>query len=103
MRRSELAGNLIFLSPILIAMAFGLAAWWPINYVIMGVLYACGLIDLVYAKLPLLRHRIFNTFGPSHIPRKRREAYWRGYRRIAIGTAFNLLVVAYYYMMATLA
>ena len=61
----------------------------------MAVLYGCGFIDLVYAKLPLLRHHVLITFGPSHIPRKRRDAYFRGYRRIGLGMAFNLLVAIY--------
>lgn len=69
---------------------------WPINYIVMGTLYATGIADLVYAKLPLFRHSVLTTFGPSHIPRKRRLAYYRGYTRIALGAAFNLLVVLYY-------
>ncbi len=100
MRRYELAANLIVLSPIVLVLGFAFATWWPINYIIMGALYACGLIDLVYAKLPLLRHRVFNTFGPSHIPRKRRDAYFRGYQRLGLGMAFNFLVVVYYCVMA---
>jgi hypothetical protein len=96
MRRYELAANLVFLSPMILFLGLALVIWSPINYIIIGTLYACGLIDLVYAKLPLLRHHVFNTFGPSHIPRKRRDAYFRGYRRIGLGIAFNLLVVLYY-------
>lgn len=69
---------------------------WPINYIVISALYAFGLVDLSYAKLPLLRHGVLNTFGPSHIPRQRRAAYSRGYKRIGLGVAFNLLVVAYY-------
>ena len=65
-------------------------------------LYAIGLADLVYAKLPSFRHGVLTTFGPSHIPRKRRLAYYRGYTRIAFGAAFNLLVVLYYSVVASL-
>lgn len=100
MRKYELAANVISLSPIVVFFGFLLVTWWPINCIIMGALYACGLTDLVYAKLPLLRHRVLNTFGPTHIPRKRRASYFRGYQRIALGMALNLLVVVYYAAMA---
>lgn len=100
MRRYELAANLILLSPMILFLGIALVIWWPINYIVMGALYATGLIDLVYAKLPLLRHHVFNTIGPSHIPRKRRDAYYRGYHRIGLGMAFNLLVVVYYCVVA---
>ena len=92
MRRYELAANLAFNVPIVLGFGFAVAMWWPVNYVILVAIYASGLIDLVYAKTPLLRYGVLNTFGPSHIPRKRRDAYFRGYRRIGIGIAFNLLV-----------
>ena len=100
LRRHELAANFLFLAPILFGIAFALAACWPVNYIILVAIYACGLIDLGYAKMPLLRHGVLNTFGPSHIPRKRREAYFRGYRRITVGIAFNLLVVVAYSVLA---
>ncbi|WP_145081502.1 hypothetical protein [Aureliella helgolandensis] len=96
MRRHELWANLILLSPMIFGLGMLLVVIWPINYIVMGALYAIGLVDLVYAKLPLFRHGVLTTFGPSHIPRKRRLAYFRGYTRIALGTAFNLLVVLYY-------
>ena len=102
MRRHEIWANLIFLSPLIFGLGLLLVVTWPINYIVMGALYAIGLADLVYAKLPLFRHGVLTTFGPSHIPRKRRLAYYRGYTRIAFGAAFNLLVVLYYSVVASL-
>ncbi|GAA5511238.1 hypothetical protein Rcae01_06754 [Novipirellula caenicola] len=77
-----------------------LVAAYPVNIIVILVLYLCGLIDLTYAKLPLFRHRVFNSFGSRHIPTKRREAYFRGYKRITLGAAFNLLTLVHYSMMA---
>ena len=93
MRKHELTANVLFLLPIITMLGFLLVTLWPINVVIMLALYAFGLADLVYAKLPLLRHRVFNSFGPSHIPTPRRDAYFRGYKRIALGMAVNVLML----------
>ena len=96
MRRHELWANLVFLLPMIFGLGMLLVVVWPINYVVMCTLYALGIADLAYAKLPLLRRGVLMTFGPSHITRKRRPAYYRGYKRIALGMAFNVLVVLYY-------
>ena len=96
MRKHELIANAVFLLPIVMGLGFLLVTLWPVTLVVMITLYVCGLVDLVYAKLPLFRHRVFNSFGPSYIPRQRRDAYFRGYKRIAFGMAFNVLVLIYY-------
>ncbi len=99
MRRHELAANAALHLPLIIVLGFLLLTLWPVNLVVMLTLYACGLIDLVYAKLPLFRHCVFNSFGPSHIPVQRRDAYFRGYKRIAFGMAVNVLILIYYSTM----
>ena len=99
MRKYELAVNLFLYAPIFIGVGIVLATW-PINVVVMFALYICGLIDLCYAKLPLYRHRVFTSFGPSHLPTQRRDAYFRGYRRIALGMVFNVLALAHLSMMS---
>lgn len=99
MRRKELAVNLAFQLPMMIVLAMLCVATYPLNVGLTVVFYVAGLIDLTYSKTPLFRHRIFNSFGPRHLPTKRREAYFRGYKRIAFGAALNLLSLMYYSMM----
>jgi hypothetical protein len=94
MRRYELAVNLFLHAPIFIGVGVVLAMW-PVNVVVMFALYVCGLIDLLYAKMPLYRQRIFLSFGPSHLPAQHRNAYFRGYRRIALGILFNVLALVH--------
>lgn len=93
MRKLELTVNVVLLLPMFIWIGFVLATLWPANVVAMLGLYACGLTDLVYAKLPLFRRRILGSFGPSLIPAQRRDAYYRGYRRIALGMALNVVAL----------
>ena len=93
MRKYELTANLILASPIILALGIFVLLSWPLNAMIMGGLYLCGLCDLIYAKQPLWRHHVFNSFGPTHIPKRRRAAYYRGYRRIAFGVILNVVVV----------
>ena len=93
MRKHELTANAILHLPIIMGLCFLLVTLWPVNLAVMITLYACGLVDLVYAKLPLFRHHVFNSFGPSCIPRQRRDAYFRGYKRIAFGMVVNVLVL----------
>lgn len=100
MRKHELIANAVFLLPIVMGLGFLLVTLWPVNLVVMITLYVCGLVDLVYAKLPLFRHGVFNSFGPSYTPRQRRDAYFRGYKRIAFGMAFNVLVLIHYSAMS---
>ena len=100
MRKHELIANAVFLLPIVMSLGFLLVTLWPVNLVVMITLYVFGLVDLVYAKLPLFRHGVFNSFGPSYIPRQRRDAYFRGYKRIAFGMAFNVLVLIHYSTMS---
>lgn len=99
MRRHELAANAIILFPMIVLLGTLLVGTYPVNIAVILTLYLCGLIDLTYSKLPLFRHRVFNSFGPRHIPKKRREAYFRGYKRIALGAAFNLLALVHYSMI----
>lgn len=100
MRKHELTANAVFLLPIVAGLGFVLVTLWPVNLVVMVTLYVCGLVDLVYAKLPLFRRRVFNSFGPSYIPRQRRDAYFRGYKRSAFGMAVNVLVLIHYSTMS---
>lgn len=93
MRKLELAVNLVLVLPILVGVGFVLVTLWPAGVVVMLGLYACGLIDLAYAKLPLFHHGVLTSFGPSLIPSQRREAYYRGYRRTALGIVLNVLTL----------
>ncbi len=95
MRKHELAGNLVLLLPMIILVGLVLTTLWPVTVVVVFALYVCGLIDLLYAKMPLFRHRVFTSFGPSHIPTQRRDAYFRGYKRIALGMACNVLALVH--------
>ena len=97
MRKHELAANLIIHVPILMLLGIAIATAWPFNFAIVAVIYACGVIDLAYAKLPQIRHGIPNSFGPSLIPMKRRPAYFRAYRRLAFGFALHCLVLVHYF------
>ena len=99
MRKYELAVNLIFHLPILLLFGITIATAWPFNFAIVAVIYACGIIDLTYAKMPQIRHGILNSFGPSLIPTKRRLAYFRAYRRLAFGFAFHFLVLVHYFVV----
>ena len=100
MRKHELTANAILQLPIIIGFGFLLVTLWPVNLVVIFTLYACGLVDLVYAKVPLFRHHVFNSFGPSYVPTQRRDAYFRGYKRIVFGMAFNVLVLIHFSMMS---
>jgi uncharacterized membrane protein SpoIIM required for sporulation len=95
LRRHELTANAIIHFPLIVLLGMLLFGTYPVNIAVILILYLCGLIDLIYSKLPLFRHRVFNSIGPRHIPKKRREAYFRGYIRIALGAAFNLLVTVH--------
>ena len=99
MRKYELAVNLIFHLPILLLLGIAIATAWPFNFAIVAVIYACGVIDLTYAKMPQIRHGILNSFGPSLIPTKRRLTYFRAYRRLAFGFAFHCLVLVHYFVV----
>ncbi|WP_149500009.1 hypothetical protein [Roseiconus lacunae] len=96
MRRDELTANALLYFPIIMMLGMLLVTSYPLNIAAILVLYLIGMIDLTYAKLPLFRHRIWNSFGPKHIPTKRRDAYFRGYKRIAFGAALNLLTLMHY-------
>ncbi len=102
MRRHELTANLIPHLPFIVLYGMLLVTAYPVNIAIILLLYVCGLIDLVHSKLPLFRHRVLNSFGPSHIPTKRRDTYFRGYKRIALGAAFNFLALVHYSMVGTI-
>jgi hypothetical protein len=99
MRKHELAANLILHLPILVLLGIVIATAWPFNLAIVAMVYACGVIDLTYAKMPQIRHGILNSFGPSLIPTKRRPAYFRAYRRLAFGFAFHCLVLVHYFFV----
>jgi hypothetical protein len=101
MRRHELTANLILHLPLIVLLGMVVVAAHPVNMVVLFVLYISGLADLVYSKLPLFRHRVFCSFGPAHIPSKQRDAYFRGYKRLALGAAFNLLMLVNYSVAAT--
>lgn len=96
MRRYELAVNAIAFLPMIIGCGLALLMLWPLNLLAMLTLYTCGLLDLAYAKRPLLRHGVYASFGPSLIPRRRRVAYRRGYKRIVLGIGLNTLLLLYY-------
>jgi hypothetical protein len=96
MRRYELAVNAIAFLPMIIGCGLALLMLWPLNLLAMLTLYTCGLLDLAYAKMPLLRHGVYASFGPSLIPRRRRVAYRRGYKRIVLGIGLNILLLVYY-------
>ncbi len=96
MRRYELAVNVIACLPMIIGCGLVLLTLWPLNLLAMLALYACGMLDLTYAKMPLLRHGVYASFGPSPIPRRRRQAYRRGYKRIVLGIGLNMILLVYY-------
>ncbi len=96
MRRYELAVNAIAFLPMIIGCGLALLMLWPLNLLAMLTLYTCGLLDLTYAKMPLLRHGVYASFGPSLIPRRRRQAYRRGYKRIVLGLGLNMILLVYY-------
>lgn len=93
MRKNEVTANVILALPLILALVVVVLLSWPLNAMVMGGLYLCGLCDLMYAKQPLWRHHIFNSFGPTLIPMRRRAAYFRGYKRIAFGVILNVLIV----------
>jgi hypothetical protein len=95
-KKLELTINLFFALPVFIWIGVVLVTLWPANVVVMFGLYTCGLVDVAYAKLPLFRRRVLTSFGPSRIPTQRREAYYRGYRRIALGMALNVLALLHF-------
>lgn len=99
MRKYELAANLIFQLPLLTILGVAIATAWPLNFAIVVVIYACGVIDLAYAKMPQIRHGIINSFGPSLIPTERRSAYFRAYRRLTFGFAIHCLALVHYFVM----
>ncbi|WP_147866899.1 hypothetical protein [Stieleria maiorica] len=84
--------------PIIVMLGMFLVASYPLNLVVMFIFYLAGVVDLTYSKLPLYRQRIWNSFGPETISMRRREAYYRGYKRIAFGGALNLLMLVHYSM-----
>lgn len=96
MRKHELAANAIIYAPVLLLLGLTLATAWPVNLMIVAMIYACGTIDLVYAKLPQIRRGVLNSFGPRLIPTKRRSAYFRAYRRLGFGFAFHCLALVHY-------
>ena len=93
MRRYELAVNAILHLPIIIVVGLFCAMTWPLNIALIAICYMVGLTDLVYAKLPLIRHGVYCSFGPNLIPEQRRWAYFAGYKFIGIGCALNAFVL----------
>ena len=98
MRKHELTANALLHFPIIVMLGMILIASYPLNLVVMFIFYLAGIVDLTYSKLPLYRQRIWTSFGPERIPMKRRDAYFRGYKRIAFGGALNLLMLVHYSM-----
>jgi hypothetical protein len=66
--------------------------------VILG-LYACGLIDLLYAKLPLIDYRVSIRLG-LRLFQRNDDARACGYKRIGLGFAFNCLSLVHHRAMA---
>ncbi|QDV26945.1 hypothetical protein [Aureliella helgolandensis] len=97
MRRHELTANAILHFPILLILGIAIATAWPVDMVIVALIYGCGVIDLSYAKLPQIRHGVLNSFGPKLVPANRRSAYFRAYRRLGFGFAFHCLVLVHYF------
>lgn len=97
MRKHEIAVNAIIHLPVILLLGLTLATAWPINLMIVAMIYACGTIDLAFAKLPQMRRGVLNSFGPRLIPTKRRSAYFRAYRRLGCGFAFHCLVLVHYF------
>ena len=93
MRRYELTAYAIIHLPIIIMIGLCCSMIWPINIALIAICYTIGLTDLVYAKLPLIRQRVYCSFGPKLVLEQRRWAYFAGYRFIGIGLALNALVV----------
>lgn len=95
MRKHELTANALLHFPIIVMLGMILIASYPVNLVAMFIFYLAGIVDLTYSKLPLYRQRIWTSFGPERIPMERRDAYFRGYKRIAFGGALNLLMLVH--------
>ncbi len=93
MRRYELAAYAIIHLPIIMMIGFCCAMTWPINIALIAICYAIGLTDLVYAKLPLIRQRVYCSFGPKPVPEQRRWAYFAGYKFIGVGLALDAIVI----------
>ena len=93
MRRYELAVNAIIHLPIIFMIGLFCAMTWPMNIALIAICYTIGLTDLIYAKLPLIRHGVYCSFGPKHIPEQRRWAYFAAYKFIGLGCALNALIL----------
>ncbi len=94
MRKLEFAVNLVFLSPMLVGILLVCLFSTPLNIGVVCLCYAIGLAALVRAKLPLFRHNVWVSFGPSRISPELRRAYWTGYAFVIIGAFLNLVVLA---------
>ncbi|TWT47995.1 hypothetical protein Pla22_49950 [Rubripirellula amarantea] len=101
MRRYELAANAIIHFPILLIFGIAIATAWPLNLWIVAFIYACGVIDLAYAKLPQIRQGILASFGPSLVPAERRSSYYRAYRRLGFAFGLHCLVLVHYFVVVT--
>jgi hypothetical protein len=93
MRRTELAANLIFVSPILAAILMTCVLATPLNIFIALFCYTLGLLSLVHAKVSLLRQGVWVSFGPSRMAPQFRRSYWLGYAFIAVGVFINILTL----------
>jgi len=99
MRRTELAANLVFLSPILAAFAIMCLLTPPLNIFVALFCYALGLLSLLHAKLSLFRQGVWVSSGPSRLAPEYRRSYWIAYALLAVGVFINivaLLVIARY-------
>ncbi len=93
MRKHEAAVNILLHLPLLLMLTLAIVMTPPVAIAAASVLFACGVADLMYAKLPQICRGILMSFGPSEIPLARRDAYFRAYRRIALGSIFQIAVL----------
>jgi len=93
MRRTELAANVVFLSPILAAIVITCLLATPINIFAVLLCYALGLSSLLHAKLSLFRQGVWVSFGPSRLAQEYRRSYWTGYALIAVGVFVNIVAL----------
>lgn len=93
MRHYEFRANMILQLPLLILIGLFCMVTWPISIAVASLCTTIGLIDLIYAKIPLIRQGIICSFGPQHIPAERQWAYIAGYKYICLGIAVDLITV----------
>ncbi|QDV12816.1 hypothetical protein CA51_27020 [Rosistilla oblonga] len=95
MQKHEAAVNILLHLPLLLMLALAIVKTPPVAIAVATVLFACGVADLMYAKLPQMRRGILISFGPSEIPLVRRDAYFRAYRSIMIGSVLQIAVITH--------